>query len=99
MFYYNESNLTAIRIGNWKSHFQVRDGFFDYLRPAAYIFNLKMDPFEHHDGQKNNDIAMKLGVAWGGQVQDALKEHMESLSKFPPRQKGGSLNPGQDVSK
>ena len=94
VYYYNEKELTAIRIGNWKSHFQVRDGFFDYLRPAALLFNLRMDPFEKHDGQVNNDIAMKLGIAWGGQVQDALKEHTESLKQFPPRQAGGTLRPG-----
>lgn len=94
VYYYNEKELTAIRIGNWKSHFQTRDGFFDYLRPSALLFNLRMDPFEKHDGQKNNDIAMKLGIAWGGQVQDALREHMESLKQFPPRQTGGTLRPG-----
>ena len=58
------------------------------------MFNLSMDPFEKHDGQVNNDIAMKLGIAWGGQVQDALKEHTESLKQFPPRQAGGTLRPG-----
>jgi arylsulfatase len=53
-----------------------------------------MDPLEKHDGQKNNDIAQKLGIAWGGQVQDALADHMATLKEFPPRQKGGSLKPG-----
>ena len=96
VYYYNESELTAVRIGNWKSHFAAREGFFDYNKPAALIFNLRMDPFEKHDGQINNDISMRLGIAWGGQVQDALAAHMESLTKFPPRQKGGSLRPGGD---
>jgi arylsulfatase A-like enzyme len=94
VYYYNEADLTAIRIGNWKSHFQVRDGFFDYLRPAALIFNLRMDPFERHIDQRNQDIAMKLGIAWGGQVQDALAAHLSTLKAFPPRQSGGSLRPG-----
>ncbi len=94
VYYYNERELTAIRIGNWKSHFQSRDGFFDYNKPSALLFNLRMDPFEKHSGQKNNDIAMKLGIAWGGQVQDALREHTESLKQFPPRQPGGTLRPG-----
>lgn len=94
VYYYNERELTAIRIGNWKSHFKTRDGFFDTNKPSALVFNLRMDPFESHDGQKNNDIAMKLGIAWGGQIQDALREHQESLKQFPPRQVGGSLRPG-----
>jgi len=94
VYYYNESELTAIRIGPWKSHFKVRDGFFDYNKPSALLFNLRMDPFEQHGGQKADDIAMRLGVAWGGQVQDALGAHLESLQQFPPRQKGATLRPG-----
>jgi arylsulfatase len=94
VYYYNESELTAIRIGPWKSHFKVRDGFFDYNKPSALLFNLRMDPFEQHGGQKADDIAMRLGVAWGGQIQDALGAHLESLKQFPPRQEGGSLRPG-----
>lgn len=92
-FYYNESQLTAIRIGPWKSHFMVREGFFDYHKPSALLFNLRMDPFEKHDGWKSQEIAMKLGIAWGGQVQDALAAHLKSLEEFPPRQKGGTLTP------
>lgn len=40
-------------------------------------------------------MAMKLGIAWGGQIQDALAAHMKTLAEFPPRQKGGPLTPGQ----
>jgi arylsulfatase len=91
VIYYNESELTAVRIGPWKSHIKARDGFFDYNRPAAMIFNLRMDPFERQDGWKSREIAMKLGVAWGGQIQDVLGAHYRSLSEVPPRQKGGTL--------
>lgn len=95
-YYYNESELTGIRIGNWKSHFQQREGFFDYNRPSALLFNLRQDPFEKHDQWKSREVAMKLGVAWGGQVQDALAVHFKSIAEFPPRQKGGSLKPGEN---
>jgi arylsulfatase len=94
VYYYNESELTAIRIGNWKSHFQQRDGFFDYNKPSALLFNLRMDPFERHDSHHSQFTAMRLGIAWGGQVQDALAAHFKSLKEFPPRQKGASLKPG-----
>ncbi|MBL9151812.1 MAG: arylsulfatase [Verrucomicrobiales bacterium] len=94
VFYYNESQLTAIRIGNWKSHFMQREGFFDYNKPSALLFNLRMDPFEKHDSHFAQFTAMKLGIAWGGQVQDALAAHLKSLEEFPPRQKGGTLKPG-----
>ncbi len=94
VLYYNESDLTAIRIGNWKSHFQQREGFFDYNKPSALLFNLRMDPFEKHDSHNSQFTAMRLGIAWGGQVQDAIAAHLKSLADFPPRQKGGSLKPG-----
>ena len=61
--YCNEGDLTAVRIGPWKSHLQEREGFFDYLRPSAKVFNLRSDPFEHHGGQQADDFAMKMGFA------------------------------------
>jgi arylsulfatase len=91
VIYYNESELTAVRIGPWKSHMKVREGFFDHLRPSTLLFNLRMDPYERHGGQKADDLAMQLGVAWGGQVYDLLDAHARTLRDFPPRQKGGSL--------
>ena len=92
VYYYNESQLTAVRIGNWKSHMSTREGFFDYNRPAALLFNLRMDPFERHDGRVNEHLAMRQGMAYGGQARDAIGAHLQSLQQFPPRQKGGSLN-------
>ncbi|MEI7446210.1 MAG: arylsulfatase [Burkholderiales bacterium] len=91
VIYYNESELTAVRIGPWKSHIKVREGFFDSLRPSTLLFNLRMDPYERHGGQKADDLAMKLGIAWGGQVYDLLNEHQKTLVEFPPRQAGGTL--------
>jgi arylsulfatase A-like enzyme len=94
VLYYNESDMTAIRIGNWKSHFMQREGFFDYNKPSALVFNLRMDPFEKHDTHQSQFTANRLGIAWGGQVQDVLAAHMKSLAEYPPRQKGASLKPG-----
>jgi arylsulfatase len=91
VIYYNESELTALRIGPWKSHLQVRDGFFDPLVPSSEVFNLRMDPFERHGGHQSELFAMQMGVAWGGQVQDLLGAHFASLQDCPPRQAGGSL--------
>ena len=79
---------TAIRIGPWKSHFKTREGFFDYNKPSALLFNLRMDPFEQHGGQKADDMAMRLGVAWGGQVQDALGRPHEVAQGVPAAAEG-----------
>ncbi len=88
--YYNERELTAVRVGPWKGHFKTREGFFDWNRPSALLFNLRMDPFERQDGHRSELMAMQK--AWiGGLFRDVLGEHMKSLKEFPPRQRGGSL--------
>jgi arylsulfatase len=94
VYYYEGSNFTAVRIGPWKSHMMTREGFFDYFRPSSLVFNLRMDPFEQHGGQKSNDLAMKMGVAFGGQMQDAVNAHMATFEECKPRQEGGSLRMG-----
>ncbi|MCA3561278.1 MAG: arylsulfatase [Aestuariivirga sp.] len=94
--FYNESQLTAIRLGPWKTHFQERNGFFDYFRGSALVFNLRMDPFEQRDGHYSALLAMKKAFL-GGMIADVLNAHFASLKAFPPRQKGGSLNPGQSM--
>ena len=53
-----------------------------------------MDPFEKHDGQKSNDLAMKMGVALGGQIQDVVTAHMSTFKECKPRQEGGTLRMG-----
>jgi arylsulfatase len=55
------------------------------------LINLRSDPFERHTEWKTREVAMRMGVAWGGQIQDLLNEHYKSLEDFPPRQKGASL--------
>jgi len=88
--YYNESKLAALRFGPWKGHLQERNGFFDFLRPSYLLFNLRMDPFEQHDGHASNLLAMKKAFL-GGVMRDILAEHYRSLKEHPPRQSGGSL--------
>ncbi|CAB1370832.1 hypothetical protein [Denitratisoma oestradiolicum] len=88
--YYNERELTALRVGLWKGHFKTREGFFDWNKPAALMFHLRMDPFEKQDGSKSQHMAMEK--SWiGGLMRDVLGQHMMSLKKFQPRQKGSSL--------
>ncbi len=94
VYYYDETKFTAVRIGPWKSHFMTREGFFDYHKPSSLIFNLRMDPFERHGGQKSNDLANKMGVAFGGQIQDAVNELMATFKECKPRQEGGSIRMG-----
>jgi arylsulfatase len=94
VYYYEGANFTAVRVGPWKSHFMTREGFFDTFKPSSLVFNLRMDPFEQRGGQKSNDLAMKMGIAFGGQIQDAVTEHMATFEECKPRQEGGTLRMG-----
>ncbi|MGL5447134.1 MAG: sulfatase-like hydrolase/transferase, partial [Rhabdaerophilum sp.] len=91
---YNESQMTAMRFGPWKTHFQTRNGFFDPFVQSSLIFNLRMDPFEQRDGHRSNLIAMRKSYL-GHIIRDRITEHMASFKDFPPRQKGGSLRADQ----
>jgi arylsulfatase len=96
VYYYEGRNFTAVRVGPWKSHLMTREGFFDYFKPSSLVFNLRMDPFEQHGGQTSNDLAMKMGVAFGGQIQDAVRAHMATFEECKPRQEGGTVRMGGD---
>lgn len=97
--YYNESELTAVRIGPWKVHTQVREGFSDYLRPSSKVFNLRMDPFEKHGGHQADLFANRMGIAWGGQVQMVLGDFFETFAECPPRQEGGTLRAEMPIAR
>lgn len=92
LFMYNESQMTAVRFGPWKSHFKTRNGFFDPFVDSTLLFNLRMDPFEQRDGHRSALLAMKKAFL-GGVIRDLLEEHQRSLAEFPPRQAGGTLTP------
>ena len=60
VIFYNESELTAVRIGPWKSHMKVREGFFDNLQTSALVFNLRMDPFERAEDREHFVRGLRL---------------------------------------
>ena len=43
-----------------------------------------------------HDLAMKMGVAFGGQIQDAVRAQMATFEECKPRQEGGTLRMGSD---
>ncbi|MBD5801562.1 hypothetical protein AZOA_09770 [Azoarcus sp. Aa7] len=88
LLYYDERDLTAIRIGPWKVSFASKrsgkwdDALLPYGRPN--ITNLLMDPFERQDGDVNR--AWTEGKGWVYlPVLRVLQEHLETFKEFPPR--------------
>jgi arylsulfatase len=101
MFYYDETDLMAIRVDGWKMHIGVkREGSWwdEKSYPSVpYVFNLLMDPMEKMDPQSHEwgyigrkFFAQKMWAATG--AGPFLAEQLKSLAEYPPRQGADSLS-------
>ena len=100
-FYYDESNLTGVRVGDWKMLFAIKEEglWWDPLvyPSVPFLFNLRMDPMERFDphspewGYMGRKLfAEKLWTLIP--AQGIIGEHMKSLQEWPPRQRAASLS-------
>jgi arylsulfatase len=101
LFYYDETDLMAIRVDGWKMHIGVKhngDWFDEKAFPSVpYIVNLLMDPLEkmtpdapgyEYAGRKF--VAQKL---WAPTAAGPfLAAHLKSLQDFPPSQGADTLS-------
>jgi arylsulfatase len=100
-FYYDETELMAVRVDTWKIHIGVKpEGLWwdeKYYPNVPYLFNLLMDPMEKMDpashewgyvGRKFFAERMWTPNAAG----PFIAEHLKSLSEYPPRQKADTLS-------
>jgi arylsulfatase len=100
-FYINDDGeLVALRYGDWKIVFMEQRAKtlalwaepFVQLR-VPKIFNLRRDPFERADENSNTYWDWVLDhLFFLVPAQDLVAEQIESLKKFPPRQKPASFN-------
>lgn len=100
-YYYDETDLMAIRVDAWKMHIGVKkDGswFNDKTYPSVpYLFNLLMDPMEKMDPESHEwgYIGRKfLGAKlWAPTAAGPfLGAHLKSLAEYPPSQGADSLS-------
>ena len=103
-FYYDESTLSAVRVGDYKAYFGAklspmhpgRDEWFDpYAKFGALrVVNLRADPFEHHMDTNIGKMIMNVDKMWNVLPAFATAmEHLATFKKYPVRQKAASLNP------
>ncbi|MBP1599624.1 MAG: arylsulfatase [Acidobacteria bacterium] len=100
-FYYDETDLMAIRVDGWKMHIGVKpEGLWwneKYYPNVPYLFNLLMDPMEKMDPESKEwgYIGRKFFAAkmWAPTAAAPfIAEHLKSLSEYPPRQKADTLS-------
>jgi arylsulfatase len=100
-FYYDETELTAVRVGSWKMHIAVKkDGSWWNERSypnVPYLFNLLMDPMEKMDPESHEwgyigrkFFAQKMWAPTA--AKPFMAEHLISLQKYPPRQAADTLS-------
>jgi arylsulfatase len=101
IFYYDETDLMAVRVDAWKLDIGVKHhgSWFDSKSypSVPYITNLLMDPMEKvtpdsedfaYEGRKF--LAEKLWAPTG--AGPFLAEHLKSLQDYPPRQGADTLS-------
>ncbi len=101
IFYYDETDLMAVRVDAWKLHIGVKhhgDWFDEKSYPSVpYVVNLLMDPMEkvtpdapgfEYEGRKF--FASKLWAPTG--AGPFLAAHLKSLEEYPPSQGADTLS-------
>jgi arylsulfatase A-like enzyme len=104
LYWSDDGDLMAIRLGNWKISFLEQDGEinpqtplgpwqaqFNHLR-APNVYNLRSDPFERGPTSiyYADWVARRLFLIVPAQA--AVAQWLESFKDFPPRQKPASFN-------
>ena len=107
-FYYDETDLMAVRVDAWKMHIGVKpDGSWwdeKYYPSVPYVFNLLMDPMEKMDPQSKEwgyigrkFFAQKM---WAPAAASSfLAAHLISIQDYPPRQGADSLSMKKAIEK
>ena len=99
-FYYGEANLYAIRVNDWKIHFQTKDNRFQgqTITPTApKPVNLRADPFEQHMEAPSYPIFAGEKLWTVVPAQAFVHQHLESFKAFPQRQNPAGFNLGDAV--
>ncbi len=95
MIYYAENHLQAVRVNQWKVHFDIRDGYYGSTQrlEIPWMFNLRQDPFESFDqapGPRPMITQSHTYVTY--QAKDIVEAHLKTLAQFPPAQRAESLS-------
>jgi arylsulfatase A-like enzyme len=106
IFYYDETDLMAIRVDGWKIHigYKANNSWFDEKTYPSVpsVFNLLMDPLEKMDPHSEEFgyigrkfFAQKMWVGTG--AGPVIAAHLKSLAEYPPRQGADSLSMQKSV--
>ncbi|WP_082063375.1 arylsulfatase [Draconibacterium sediminis] len=92
--YYHESDIRAVRINQWKMHFQTSEDYYaPYVKQKFPImYNIHFDPYESFDNLTDRSDMLQRKQFINEPMQELLTEHIESLVEYPPVQKAASFD-------
>ena len=92
-FYYAENEFNALRVDQWKLHFQVKNTWLGASEKldGGMLLNIKLDPFEMSPTTGGHLLWMKEKSYLLPLVGAQMQRFAKSLHEFPPRQKGSGI--------
>ncbi|NAS13015.1 arylsulfatase [Poritiphilus flavus] len=92
--YYHESDIRAVRINQWKIHFETSEDYYaPYVKQKfPVMYNLHFDPFESFDNITDRSDVIQRKQFLNEPIQDLLVEHIKSLAEYPPIQKAATFD-------
>jgi len=86
--YYYESELTAVRWRQWKTHFATKEDYYAPIVKQSFpvTFNLRADPYESFDSTADRSTMLQTKQWLEGPILQVLGQHMQSLLQYPPVQ-------------
>ena len=92
-FFFAETELTAVRVDNWKLHLAVKDAWLDQARklPGGMLINIKLDPFERTPESQGFFLWMTEKTWVEPIMAPVLVKFARSMKEFPPRQRGTGI--------
>lgn len=100
--YWAESEIDAIRVNQWKAHFNQRNGYYGTKEKMEIvrIYNVRQDPFESFDQFPITLGQLPQHKSWMfNTILARIKGHMQTIAEYPPTQAGSSLSIAEMIKK
>ena len=99
-FYFAETELTALRVDQWKIHLAIKDKWLEAAKklPGGMIIDIKADPFERSPETGGHFLWMKEKSWILPLLMEPIAAFMESMHDFPPSQAGTGIGAAAALS-
>lgn len=92
-FYFNETDLNAVRVGKWKVHLKTKAEWVEPAKnwPLGILMDIKADPYERSPETRGWFLWMKERSWAVPIIQKEMAKFQKSMKDFPPAQKSGGI--------